>query len=70
MLLGIQRGGSRLELFGPDAKLLSGGLGPSTQHQFVHSPREAPQEHYFHGIPSPELCPVHQRNFGVLAQAR
>jgi len=25
MLLGIQRGGSRLELFGPDAKLLSRG---------------------------------------------
>jgi hypothetical protein len=30
MLLGIQRGGSRLELFGPDAKLLSRGFGPST----------------------------------------
>jgi hypothetical protein len=31
-LLGIQRGGSRLELFSPDAKLLSGWLGSGTQH--------------------------------------
>jgi hypothetical protein len=32
LLLGIQRGGPRLELFSPDAKLLSGWLGSGTQH--------------------------------------
>jgi hypothetical protein len=32
LLLGIQRGGSRLELFSPDAKLLSGWLGSGAQH--------------------------------------
>ena len=43
-LLGFQRGGSGLELLGPNAKLLSGRFGPRAEHQVAHPARESQQE--------------------------
>jgi hypothetical protein len=44
LLLGFQRGGSHLELLGPNAELLSGRFGPRVEHQVAHPPRESQQE--------------------------
>jgi len=68
--LHIDRGGSFVELLGPEAQLLSCCLGAGTQHQFAHPPRKPSQEFCFHEIPGPQTRASTSKNFGVLAQAR
>jgi hypothetical protein len=68
--LHIDRGGSFVELLGPDPQLLSCCLGAGTQHQFAHPPRKTSQEFCFHEVPGPPTRTSTSKNFGVLAQAR
>jgi hypothetical protein len=65
----IDRGGSFVELFGPDPQLLSCCLGAGAQHQFAHPPRKTSQEFCFHGVLGFPTRTSTSKNFGVLAQA-